>query len=74
MGKTRAFWFHYNKPVSLTAGRPQISVHYRGRCHIVDNIECRVTTRGRVRKKQPRFVVAGVCRNMSVVDGVAIIT
>lgn len=69
----RTFWFHFNKPASARVGRPQISVHYRGQCHIVDNVDCRVSTKGRLRKRQPRFVMAGNCNDMSVVDGVAII-
>lgn len=68
-----AFWFHYNKPASAKRGRPQITVHYRGQCHIVDNIRCGVPTEGRLRQRQPRFVVAGRCSVMSVVGGVAVI-
>lgn len=57
--KPKAFFFHYNKPASQKAGRPKISVHWSGSCLIADNIECRVTCRGRIRNKQPYFVMAG---------------
>lgn len=54
-----AFWFHYNKPASARAGRPVLTVHYRGACHLVNDIECNVPTRTRTRKTQPRCVVTG---------------
>jgi len=55
----RAFNFHYNKPASQRAGRPQISVHFNGACHIVDNLYVGVATKGRINKRQPYFVMAG---------------
>ena len=58
--KPRAFFFHYNKPASMQAGRAQISVHYNNACHIVDNIVCNVTVRGRIKKTQPRFLMVGI--------------
>jgi len=55
----RVFWFHYNKPKSLVEKKPQITVHYKGVCHIVDNIVCQAPTFGHLRKEQPRFVIKG---------------
>jgi len=55
------FFFHYNKPASRAAKKPQISVHYRGVCHIVDNIACFEPCAGRVNKRQPYFVMGGSC-------------
>jgi hypothetical protein len=57
--KPRAFFYHYNKPASQRAKRPQISVHWKGACHIVDNIIVQVHSRGRVNKRQPYFVMCG---------------
>lgn len=54
-----SFWFHYNKPETQRAGSPKISVHYRGQCHIVDSIVCRVPITSRSRSRQPRLVIAG---------------
>lgn len=53
------FFFHFNKPASQRAGKPQISLHYKGACHIVDNLVCNVPTWGRLSKRQPRFVMVG---------------
>ncbi len=55
----RSFFYHFNKPASRAAGRPQISVHWRGACHIVDNIQCDVPTWGRLNKRQPMFTITG---------------
>ncbi len=57
----KSFFFHYNKPASQRAKKPQISVHYDKTCYIVDNIECHVPTEGRIRKRQPYFVMVGKC-------------
>lgn len=69
----RLFFFHYNKPASQRAKKPQISVHWRGACHIVDNIDVRVRCFGRIRNRQPYFVMVG--RGVLRLDGgLAIIT
>lgn len=57
--KPRAFFFHYNKPASLAAKRPVISVHQDKVCHLTGNVDCRVPVQGRIRKTQPYFVMAG---------------
>ena len=55
----KSFFFHYNKPASRKAGKPQITVHAGGQCLVVDNVICNVPVAGRLRKEQPRFVMAG---------------
>ena len=55
----RAFFFHFNKPASKAAGTPKISVHTKGKCYIVDNVECEVPTKGRHQKRQPHFIMTG---------------
>jgi hypothetical protein len=57
--KQYSFFFHYNKPQSTKVGKPQISIHYRKTCYIVDNIVCNVPTWGYIKKDQPRFVIKG---------------
>lgn len=69
--RPRAFFFHFNKPASIKAGKVQVSVHWDGACHIVDNVVCNVPTQGRIRKTQPRFVMVGKARYMIVSNGVA---
>ncbi len=71
--KLKSFFFHYNKPASMKAGKVQISLHYDKVCHILDNLICYVTTTGRVRKGQPRFVMTGKCGRVDIVDGVGYI-
>lgn len=59
MRRAYSFFFHYNKPQSKLKGKPQISVHYRGKCFIVDNVLCHVPTTGKISKRQPCFVMQG---------------
>jgi|694.fasta_scaffold31640_9 hypothetical protein len=68
-----AFWFHYNRPASQQAGAAKLTVHYKGECHIVDDVICGVAVSSRRRRSQPRLVMAGrgVVR---IRDGVARIT
>ena len=68
----KAFYFHYNKPASQKAGKPQITVHAGGACLIVDNVVCNVPVAGRLRKDQPRFVMAGKAASIVIdADNVA---
>ncbi|NBV87905.1 MAG: hypothetical protein EBR88_00045 [Betaproteobacteria bacterium] len=53
------FYFHYNKPASRREGRPMLTVHSQGCCHLVHHIECSVPVYTRVRKTQPHVVMAG---------------
>lgn len=68
-----AFWLHYNRPATRSAGSPKMTVHYRKQCLLVDGVVCGVPIRTRNRSKQPRVVMVGdgVVR---VRDGVAYIT
>ena len=72
--KPAAFFFHYNKPASMSAGEPRLSIHYRDQCMIVNGIECRVPVKSRTRKTQPRCVMSGKARSINVRDNVAVIT
>ena len=69
----KSFFFHYNKPASSKAGKPQITIHYNKQCLIVDNLICNVPTFGRLRNSQPRFVVAGKCNSLVIENGIATI-
>jgi hypothetical protein len=70
----RSFFFHFNKPQTQRTGKVQISVHHNDTCHIVDNVECSVPIRGRIRKSQPRFVMTGKCKNFVIKNGIAVIS
>jgi len=69
-----SFWFHYNKPASSKAGKPQITIHYKKSCIVIDNIICKVPIMGRIRKQQPRWVVAGKANDIKFENNVAIIS
>lgn len=71
--KERSFYFHFNKPASRQAGKPQISIHYQNTCHIVDNVVCKVKTEGKINKRQPLFVMRGKCSKFQIQKGVGII-
>ncbi len=70
MKRKYKFFFHYNKPASTRAGKPQVTVHFRGACHILDNVLINVPTYGKLREKQPRFVIAGECDTLTIDNGV----
>lgn len=70
----RSFFFHYNKPASLAAGEPRLSVHFKGACLIVKGVECRAPVASRNRRTQPRCVMAGKARGVHVTpDNIAVI-
>ena len=62
------FFFHYNKPASQKSGSNKISVHFKKKCYIVDNVVVKVPTFGHSNKTQPRFVMKGKCNNVTVDD------
>ncbi len=68
---SRSFWFHYNKPASIQAGKNQLTVHFNGACYIVDAVNIKVPCESKNRKRQPRCVMAGVCHSVEISDGVA---
>ncbi len=73
--RAKRFFFHFNKPASRAAGKPRISVHYNKQCIIVDNVYCSVPTKGKIKQKQPQFVLAGsvLPSEFTVVDNIAYI-
>ncbi len=64
------FFYHYNKPLSKARGKPQISVHWKGACHFVDNVVINVPTWGRINKRQPYFVIVGDATNFDIEKGI----
>lgn len=72
--KCYSFWLHYNKPASAKVGKPVITVHWRGACHLVPNVRCDVPTFGYIRATQPRFVMKGWAYEMRLEkDGTAVL-
>ena len=72
--KPRVFFFHYNKPSSQRAKKPQISIHYKDTCHIVDNLTCNCKVHGHIGKRQPYFVMKGNTTRLEIVQGYATIS
>jgi len=73
--KTYRFFYHYNKPASLSAGEPRLSVHFRNTCHIVKSITYYVPCESKINKRQPRCVMAGSASMVKVTPtGTAYIT
>jgi ribosomal protein L23 len=71
--KPRVFFFHYNKPLSVKRNKPVISLHYKNKCMMVDNVVLNTKTWGCIRKTQPRFVVKGKATKIEIKNGIAYI-
>ncbi len=69
----RRFHFHYNKLASRKAGKPQVTLHYKGKCILVDNIKICVNIQGKINKRQPYFVMTGSCSQVDIVNNEATI-
>lgn len=65
--KKYVFFFHYNKPESKKAGRNKLTIHFRGKCHLVDKIVCNVGVFSYNNKKQPHCVLKGKCKELVLV-------
>jgi hypothetical protein len=62
-GRETQFRVHYNKPAARKAGKPQITVHYKGKCNILDNVVTHKPMAGKIdRKYQPNFQMVGYAR------------
>jgi hypothetical protein len=66
------FFYHYNKN-QTTEEKVRWSLHYKGVCHIVDDIKCNVLTETKSNGRQPRGIVRGFCSNIEIKDDVATI-
>jgi hypothetical protein len=73
MERSLTFYFHFNKPASKAAGKPQLSIHFQKKCLIVDNLVCNLPVRGCIRKTQPHFVMKGKMKpsDLRIEDGIA---
>ena len=66
MNSKRRFYYHYNKPVSKKEGRNFLTLHYRGKCHLVNRISCSVSTESHNQKRQPYCVIRGWANNILI--------
>ena len=53
------FFFHYNKPESKRQGVNVLTLHWKGKCHLVNDIVCYAPTETHKQKRQPHCVVRG---------------
>ena len=60
MKKYRVF-YHYNKQ------EKKMSVHFRGKCHIVNDVNCSVEVNTKWNKRQPYLVMQGFARDVMIV-------
>lgn len=50
-----------------------LTVHFDQKCHFVTDIVCNVATRTKHNKRQPRVVIVGNCKSLTIENGVATI-
>ena len=63
------FWYHYNKPESRKTGKPVMTIHYRDRCTMAEEIICEVPTETHKRRRQPHIVVRGWAEEVEYIWG-----
>lgn len=62
------FYFHYNKPAK------KMSVHFKGKCHIVDDVHCTLPCETKHNKKQPYLVMRGWANRVKIINNWAFIS
>lgn len=67
MNKTYRFFYHYFK------AKKKMSVHFRGTCTVVDDIECKVPCSTKWKKTQPNLVMQGMAKSVTFAGNKAII-
>ena len=69
------FFYHYNKPLSRSQGKPMISLHYKNQCHFIDGakFKIKVDTESKVNKRQPNLVIQGWCEEIVECNGHTIV-
>jgi hypothetical protein len=52
------FFYHYNKQ------QEKMTIHFKGKCEIVDNVICQTTCETKWNKSQPKVVMQGFTTNV----------
>jgi hypothetical protein len=65
--KKYSFFFHYNKPASKSAGRNKLTVHWKGKCHLVDGVNCHTQVFSVDRKTQPHCILKGISNQINII-------
>lgn len=63
--KKYRFFYHYFKQ------KKAMSVHFKGRCTVVDNVYCHVPCSTKWKKSQPNLVMEGYASDVIISEGVA---
>lgn len=67
MRKSYRFFYHYYKQ------KKKMSVHFQGKCHVVDDVECKVSCETKWNRTQPNLIMRGFCTSVNIKNGKAII-
>ena len=67
VAKPRRFFYHYNKH------QDKWSIHFLGKCHIVDKIICNTAVESKKNNRQPKAVMQGFSKLIDISDDVGII-
>ena len=65
--KKYRFFYHYRKSVK------GMTVHFKGQCIPVKDIECKVACETKWKKDQPQLVMQGFCKEVKIENNKAII-
>ncbi len=65
--KKYKFFYHYYKQ------KKKMSVHFRGSCTVIDNINCQVPCKSKYRKTQPYLVMEGYATSVELIENIALI-
>jgi mannose-6-phosphate isomerase-like protein (cupin superfamily) len=62
------FFYHYFKQKGM------MTVHFRGKCHTVQNVTCVVPCQTHHQKRQPRLVMRGWAERVAIINESAVIS
>jgi hypothetical protein len=60
------FFIHYNKPASIKAAQPVMTVHFRNKCYLAHSLTCMPHTQMKINKTQPHVVMQGWAREITL--------
>ncbi len=65
--KPRRFFYHFNKQ------NKAMTVHFLGKCMIAKNVICKVECETKWTARQPRLIMRGFAKNVTIENNIAII-
>ena len=66
--KSYRFFYHYYRQLK------RMSVHFKGKCYVVQNIVCDVPCETKFNRTQPYLVMRGFARSVRISDDIAYIS